>query len=753
MCILTVASVTKPVSNMQYAAIRKRHYSPMKAAKFAATVFFLSLMSAGLLAATARSPGDVTTRRLLETAAEPGEWLTSGRDWRQTYYSPMSNINRRNVGKLGFAWAYDIDAGSRFQATPMVVDGVMFTSGTYGDVYALDAAKGTLLWSFKPKIDAQRFVFGAHRGVAVWRGKVYVPSADGYLYALDAGTGAVVWNVDTLTDRSRPYWMTGAPYIAKDLVLVGNAGSEFGTRGYVTAYESQTGKQVWRFFVVPGDPKLGHEHPELAWAAKTWDPNSVWAGGVGGNVWDAMAYDPELNLLYVGTGNGAPWNRKLRSPAGGDNLFLASILAINPDTGRLVWHYQTVPAENWDWGATQKMILVDLKIGSRVRKVLLQAPKNGFFYVLDRVTGELISADPLVYVNWASHVDKKTGRPVETGKADYSQGPKLVFPMDRGGHNWHPMSYNPGTGLVYLSAVEAGAVYGTVPGKFTYQVGRPNFGVYYRFGAEWQDGKTFKCWPSLESLRAGEPDPRPRAFIRAWDPVKQAKVWEAQTADAAGVISTASGLVFQGDGDGHFRVFDARSGKTLHDIDLGGGMMAAPVTYIAGGEQYVAIMAGALPKEKKNVTGRIVALKLGGGQVPSPAVAPAAATSATPVPPPIPDSASPSEVALGNRLYEANCAWCHANVARAPDLAQMTPEDHKEFLDIVLGGSRADKGMGSFNSILQESEARAIHAHIVHLAWDRHRGSKKTRDWDWDPANMKQDESGCAETQPSLERK
>jgi len=728
-----------------------RAVQPMKETAPAMTAFLLLLSISGMaLGATSRI-GNVTPERLSNVDSEPGEWLTQGQNWRQTYHSTLTKINKRNVDQLGFAWAFDLDVGASFEATPVVVDGVMFTSGTFGDVYALDAAKGKLRWSFKPKIEPKRFVFGVHRGVTVWRGKVYVPSADGYLYALDADTGAVVWKVDTFTDRSRAFWITGAAYIAKELVIVGNSGAEWGTRGYVTAYDSQTGKQAWRFFVVPGDPMRPYENPELEWAAKTWDPQSNWNFGGGGNPWDGMAYDPQLNLLYVGTGNGGPWNRRLRSPAGGDNLFLASILAINPDTGRLVWYYQTTPGEDWDYGASQKMILSDLKIGDKVRKVLMQAPKNGFFYVLDRATGELLAAKPIVYTNWASEVDMKTGRPVETGKADYSRGPKLVFPLESGGHNWHPMTYDPGTGLVYIPVQEAGAVFANPLEKFEFQLGRENFGVYYRGGMEWEDGKTPKCWPPLTALRAGEPDPRRRYFLRAWDPIGQKLVWEAKAAGRAGVISTDAGIVFQGDADGRFRAFDSASGSKLADIEVGGSMGASPMTYLVKGEQYIAIMAGPSLKGGYNVKGRIIALKISRAHVPPPTPKSAGLEANAVAEPPVPDTATLADIELGSRLFDANCAMCHTQAARAPDLRQMTLADHKEFFDIVLKGSRAQKGMSNFGGILNESEAKAIHDYVTHLAWVRYKWQgvgDRLESPDNDAANQAFDPRECGRVQP-----
>ena len=383
-------------------------------------------------AAVSHGVGNVIQSRLLTDENESGMWLTGGRDFRQSYFSPLDSINKNNVEQLGFAWAHDVDTTHGFEATPIVLDGVMYSSGPKGAVYALDAKTGVKVWQFDPQIDSEFLASVCcglvNRGVSVFEGKVYVASVDGHLYALNAKTGVVSWKTDTIVDNTRGYTVTGAPYIANNVVVIGNSGAEYDARGYVTAYDLKTGKQAWRFFTVPGNPKREFEHPELAMAATTWDPNSRWEVGLGGTVWDGMAYDPELNMLYIGTGNAALYPRTLRSPSGGDNLFVSSIIAINPDTGRMLWYYQTTPGDSWDYTATQKMILAELRINNKKRKVIMQAPKNGFFYVIDRVTGELISAEPYANVNWASHIDKITGRPVETEHADYFTEPKLIFP-------------------------------------------------------------------------------------------------------------------------------------------------------------------------------------------------------------------------------------------------------------------------------------------------------------------------------------
>lgn len=657
-------------------------------------------------------------------------WLTGGHDWRQSYFSPLTDIGPSNVEQLGFAWQYDIDFDSMLQATPVVVDGVMYTSGSGGIVYALDPATGRQLWKFQPTLDPAfngEVGYGlTNRGVAVTAGKVYVGAIDGTLYALHAENGSVVWKVDTINDRTRAYSITGAPYIAGNKVVIGNAGAELDARGYVTAYDLETGKQAWRFFTVPGDPKKGFEHPELKAAAKTWSKDSLWEVGLGGTAWDGMAYDPELNIVYVGTGNGTPWDRNVRSPGGGDNLFLSSILAINADTGRLIWHYQTTPGDTWDYTATQKMILADLTIDGRQRRVLMQAPKNGFFYVLDRQTGELLSAKNYTQVNWASGIDMKTGRPIETGLADYSGGAKLVRPGPNGARAWQPMSYNGVTGLVYIPVFDTTAVFAPVAEKFEYKKGNFNEGVHR--AVVMPDGELLVL--SLpEGLKFDQPLPRPKMFLRAWDPVTQKAAWEvditgtvekgAMIRRPGGVMSTASELVFQGDLDGHFKVFHGRTGAQLRDINVGTSMMAAPMTYKVNGEQYVAIMAGigvypGYVDYHYGNKGRVIAFKLGGGDVPQRPLVSQSTPAASG--PPVADTGTPEQIAGGKALFAQHCAMCHAN-GRAPDLTRSTAATHAEFKDIVLNGARSAKGMPNFAHVISEEDAQAIQAFIINAAW------------------------------------
>ena len=415
----------------------------------------------------------------------PEEWLTSGGDWRQSYYSPVALINTSNVGRLGYAWSYDLNTTHGLESTPVVVGGVMYASAPWGFVHAVDARTGKRLWSYDPHVDAtiaSKTCCGiVNRGLAVAQGHVFVASTDGRLIAINAKTGKVDWQTDTIVDHHRGYSVTGGVFLTSDSVVIGNSGAELDARGYVSSYDIRDGRLRWRFFTVPANAHGPFEHPELRTAARTWDANSRWEVGLGGTVWDGMAYDPVLNLLYFGTGNGVTYSQKLRSPSGGDNSSCAPLLALHADTGRMAWYYQEVPADQWDYDADAPIVLTDLVIQGRQREVLLQAAKDGFFYVLDRASGELLSAEPYVPVNWARHIDKATGRPVVTGQGNYWGRPRLVFPGTAGGHNWQPMAFNPQTKLVYIPAIELGAVFWMPPRPFTYQPGAANLGVLYKW--------------------------------------------------------------------------------------------------------------------------------------------------------------------------------------------------------------------------------------------------------------------------------
>jgi len=644
--------------------------------------------------------GQVDLKRLMAADRHPSEWLTQGRDFGKGHYSPLAQINTTNVGRLGFAWQYDTNTIRGLEATPIVVDGVMYTSGSIGQVYALDAKTGKEIWTYDPhndmRVNQRACCDEVNRGVAVWRGKVYVASFDGHMIALDAATGHELWRVDTVIDKKKAYTSTGAPQVAGKVVVIGNAGAEYDARGYVSAYDLDTGKVAWRFFTVPGDPSKPQENPELDVALKTWDPKSNWPMGGGGTVWGDMAYDPDPDLVYFGTGNGTFYDQSRRSPAGGDNLYIASILAIHADTGRLAWYYQEAPGDAWDYDATQPIILADLKIGGANRKVLMQAAKTGFFYILDRKTGELLSAEKFVPVTWADHVDLKTGRPVlMPGAHDFKNnfnGKIYMHPSSMGGHNWDPMSYNPKTGLVYIPEIE-----------------NDDAGLF--------SGKT---------------------YLRAWDPIRGEHVWETPAGywwDHAGVLSTAGGLVFQGNGPGHMIVYDAATGKPLKDIDVGSTIMAAPMSYEIDGVQYVAVMAAwggggwswVHPEDaayRRGNEGRIIAFKLDGGAVPIPPLLPPIG----PIPQPPALTASADVVKQGGMLFSAHCASCHVNQpgSLAPDLRRMSKETLDGFKQIILGGVLANAGMPPWDDVLSSEDADAIHAYLISISWDAYNKQQAT---------------------------
>ena len=653
------------------------------------------------------------------------DWLTLGGNGLMQHYSSLDKINIENVKDLGYAWEYDASTiigtvPRGLESTPIVVDGIMYTSGAWGAVYALDAKTGKELWIYKPPVDAsyarRACCDAVNRGLAVWEGNVYVGTLDGFLVSLNATTGAVTWSVDTFNDRTKGFTITSPPQVAGNIVMIGNSGGEYGVRGYVTAYDLKTGEEKWRFFIVPGDPKNGFESAEMEMASKTWDPSSAWETGVGGTVWGESAYDPTLNLLYIGTGNSTPYPIWFRSPSGGDNLFLSSIIAINPDNGKMVWHYQTTPAEIWDYTATQNIVLADVDIASKPRKILMMAPKNGFFYVLDRATGELLSAEKYTRVNWASHVDMKTGRPVLTEQgAWYKDKPKLVVPYLGGGHVWQPMSYNPVTGLVYIPERSVPQVFKAFD-TYTYRDDVDNTAIDY--------SEMYRFKKNVpEQIKVAEDTLRSESLL-AWNPVTQKVAWKVPDGAPDGGTMSTPDLVFQGTRTGYLKVYDARTGKIVKEIFTGTGIMAAPTTYSIDGEQYVAVMAGYggaetygyLPDAaffKYENKGRIIAFKLGGGETPLP---PAQKVIATPEPP---DTKIREElIAKGASVFVAYCETCHGGFGKRhfsqhPDLSKLTEAKHMVFKDIVLGGILSQNGMASFSNSLNEEDVEAIHHYLL----------------------------------------
>jgi len=667
----------------------------------------------------------VDADRLINANTEPGQWMTTGRTYDEQRFSPLDQINTDTVAGLGLAWYADIDTSRGQEATPIVVDGAIYITTAWSMVKAYDAASGEPLWEYDPEVDRARGVDACcdvvNRGAAVWNGKVFVGAIDGRLIALDSQTGREIWSVQT-TDPSKPQTITGAPRVVNGQVIIGNGGAEYaGIRGYVTAYDTESGEQTWRYYTVPGNPADGFEQPELEWAAQTWS-GEWWELGGGGTVWDSMAYDPDLNLLYLGVGNGSPWNHSLRSPGGGDNLFLTAIVAINPDDGSYVWHYQTTPGETWDYTATQQMILADLEIGGQLRRVIMQAPKNGFFYVLDAATGTLISAEKFVPANWASHVDLETGRPVENPMARYDQvgEPAVIWPGPQGGHNWHPMAFSPQTNLMYIPARE-------MP-----------FGYYGLEELEisdrgWNTGTDFARGSRLLQ-ESGDEVPQRQAYLLAWDPVTQREVWRVPhdfPTEAAGVVATAGGLVFQGNASGEFVAYHDQTGEPLWRGLTQAVTVAAPATYSINGEQYVALVTGsrALPEDGPGAVGRTTTASTNnsrllvyrlGGEASLPTELPADFETATRELDPPQSTASHEVIAQGEQLYGQLCSVCHGPSAISesgeifPDLRYSTYlHSLEEWNDVVLEGSLTSTGMVSFSSSLQEGDSDAIRQFVI----------------------------------------
>ncbi|HVO14384.1 MAG TPA: PQQ-dependent dehydrogenase, methanol/ethanol family [Alphaproteobacteria bacterium] len=687
------------------------------------TAFLVATITLGTTARAA----DVDARRILGADREPQNWLTVGRTYSEQRYSPLEKINTGNVGQLGLAWYYDIKMRTArgLEATPLVVDGVMYTSTAWSHVVALDARTGKQLWEFNPQVNGA--IAGraccdvVNRGVAAWGGNIYVGVLDGRLIALDAKTGKVVWQVQT-TDPKKDYAITGAPRVVDGKVLIGNGGAEYNARGYISAYDADNGKLIWRFYTVPGDPKLGFENKTMEMAAKTWS-GEWWKQGGGGTVWNDMAYDPQLKLLYFGVGNGVTWNSEIRSEGKGDNLFIDSIVAVHIDTGEYAWHFQQVPGDEWDYDATQHIILADLPIDGRMRKVLMQAPKNGYFYVLDRETGEFISGTPYATVTWSTGLDPKTGRPNIKPEVRYSQTgkPALVIPGAVGAHNWQATSYSPKTGLVYIPAIEAGFAYAPIdPKKYTYREG-----LLWNLGLDPVDS----AMPEDEKIRTAIRKSSTGRLV-AWDPVLRAPMWIVQHPLAwnGGVLSTAGNLVFQGDGQGHFVAYNAATGAKLWDFHAQTGIIAAPMTFSLDGEQYVAVLAGwggvvPLPageivKDAANTgSSRVLVFKIGGT-----AKLPPVVTVKRQLNPP-PAKASKAVVDAGRGLYQQYCAACHGDTASSggviPDLRySATLVDPAAWKSIVLDGTLVENGMIAFKQFLKPEDVETIRAYVIKRAHD-----------------------------------
>jgi quinohemoprotein ethanol dehydrogenase len=653
-------------------------------------------------------------------AAGPGEqWLSYGGDYREQRYSPLKNIKQSNVSDLGLAWAFDTDSNRGLEATPLVVDGVMYVTGNWSIVYALNAKTGELIWKYDPKVPKEWGKMACcdvvNRGVALYEGKVFFGTLDTRLVALDAANGQRIWETQTADITQYPYTITGAPRAAKGKVFIGNGGAENGVRGFVSAFDVNTGELLWRFYTVPGNPADGYDSEAEKSAAKTWT-GQWWKSGGGGTVWDSIVYDNELDQLYIGVGNGSPWNRVIRSPQGGDNLYLSSIVALNPDTGEYIWHYQETPAESWDYTATQHIMLADMSVDGSERKVIWHAPKNGFFFVIDRTNGKLISAEPYADVNWATHYDMETGRPVETAKADYSEKSKYISPSSMGAHNWQPMAHHPETGLVYIPAIESMFRYEHVK-DYIYRWGQWNTGSVMDQGSAGDDLLTQKVLPEIV-----------KGHLLAWDPVKQKEAWrvEHRLTWNGGLLATGGNLLFQGNADKFFAAYRADTGEELWRTPTQTGVVAPPVTYMIDGEQYVSVLAGwgglfglmggleigDIPKRS-----RILTYKLGGSEK-----LPAIEKKPKPEQPPARLTRDDSIIKKGRWLYTEYCVACHGldmvSNGAIPDLRRLPRPFYDNFNSIVLDSAMRKLGMVGFKDVLSESDAYALKAHILDEAND-----------------------------------
>jgi quinohemoprotein ethanol dehydrogenase len=649
-------------------------------------------------------------------AGEPGaaaNWLSHGGGDDAGNYSRLDQINATNVDRLGLAWSLDLPGEQILEATPLAVNGVLYFTGHLSMVYAVDGVSGKLLWSYDPQVWKQypeklKDLFAINRGVAYADGRVFAGTHDGRLISLDAKTGKLLWEIRTLPGESRRN-ISGAPLTFKGKVLIGNSGGDYGERGYVTAYDQKTGKQLWRFYTVPGSPEENKGDPAMEAAAKTWS-GEYWKTGTGGTVWHGLTFDPELNLLYIGTGNSGPYDPRVRSPGNGDNLYLVSIVALNPDTGKYVWHYQMNPREAWDYKATANMIAATVTVEGKSRKVIMQAPTNGFYYVIDRTNGKLISAEKIGKVTWAKRIDLATGRPVEEPNIRYETGETILYPAPSGAHNWQDMSFSPKTGLAYIPYMQNGARF-----------------IKDKVGSGGLGGAV-----TMLLVAGGAEDDR--GALLAWDVAKQKPRWKIPREYVwnGGTLATAGNLVFQGTAVGGFHAYNAETGQELWKFYAGLGIIAAPVTYEVNGKQYISVLVGYGASNmlggrsmnigwKFNAQPRRLETFVLDGKAKLPATpAPTFQIDALDDPTLKIDEA---DVAAGHDLFTVKCAVCHgldtvSAGAPAPDLRESQIALEKENIwTIVHEGTLLPLGMPQFKD-LSEAQVRQIHAFIRAKARD-----------------------------------
>ena len=648
-----------------------------------------------------------STAAFAEAPGAGENWPHHGGGDDESGYSRLAEIDSRNVGRLGLAWSLDLPGEQTLEATPLAVDGVLYFTGSHAEVYAVDAVSGELRWKHDPEIwkhnpGSLNCGFGVNRGPAYDGGRIFFATHDGQLHALDAATGALVWSVNTVAGEVCR-GISGAPRVFDGKVIIGNSGGDAGARGFVTAYDQESGRQLWRFYTVPGSPEENRGDPAMERAAETW-AGEYWKTGTGGTVWNGITFDPELNQIYLGTGNSGPYNPEVRSPGDGDNLYLVSIVALDADTGKYVWHYQMNPREAWDWKATMNIITATLSLDGKPRKVLMQTPSNGFFYVLDRKTGELLSAEKTGKVTWAERIDLETGRPVEAPNIRYETGESVIWPSAYGTHNWQAMSFSPKTGLVYIPYIQLGARF-VLP--------------------ETPPGAPPAGYPTILPVIADPNDGK--GALLAWDPVAQRARWKVQhyTMWNGGTLATAGGLVFQGTADGFFSAYDAANGRLLWRFNAGLGIIAAPMSYSAGGRQQVSILVGwggaggawgdlndagwkygAQPR-------RILTFALDGKASLPPMALPDRVLR------PVDDpeiEIDPADAQAGERIYLI-CSYCHgrnlqATGSPAPDLRESRLALSEEAMWTVLNeGTLLSRGMPRYQHLSRE-QVRQLHAYI-----------------------------------------
>ena len=653
-------------------------------------------------------------------AAAPAnlDWPHYGGQYDEAGHAALGQINRETVKRLGLAWSLDLPGEQALEATPLAVNGVLYFTGSFADVYAVSVATGRLLWKHEVRVwqhnpDKMHYIFPLNRGVAHAGGRIFVGATDGRLIALDAATGRQLWSTLTVARDDRRT-ITGAPRVFGGKVIIGHGGGDAGMRGYVTAYDQKTGRQVWRFYTVPGSPEENRSDGAMELAARTWGTGEYWKTGTGGTAWHGLTFDPELGRIYVGTGNSGPYDPRKRDPGGGDNLFLASIVALDADTGRYVWHYQLNPREAWDYKAAAGMVTATLTIEGQSRKVLMQAPTNGFFYVLDRETGKLISAEKFSKATWADHIDLATGRPVELPGIRYENGPVTLWPWTAGAHNWQAMAFNPQTGLVYIPTMQLGFRFTPAPETYLGVVATPHL------TDDPLDGK---------------------GALVAWDPVAQRPRWRVQQRWMwnGGALSTAGGLVFQGDNEGWLTAYDAEDGRRLWRFAAGLGIIAPPISYAWRGTQYVSLLVGwggpnpygqglmptgwrynAQPR-------RLLTFRLG-GKARLAATAPYDETVH-----PLDDPAirlDAAAVSAGARLYGGNCSGCHGGAAQSagapgPDLRESALAfDRASFTRVVREGASLPRGMPRYPRF-SDTELDQLYSYVREAARDELRRGRR----------------------------